>query len=369
MDEAKIFDQLDLFIFEHDWFPLWRRDPQYFSFPAGSPVGPDMRYVFGRGKTAVSMYIIADAKSFQAQGQHAATLLVNHQFAESYANRGYYMYFDIENFLGLNFMADRTMMVPYYAFLRQYPQAFTDLTQKNSLAVILPPHINTASTSHKEYAFAVSATLAEANLQHDFIDLDKIGNYQFVVANGAAWSDDEVNRLLAFMENGGTVIAYDSQFASQDENYQSKSRAKLGGLKTGGTHALGKGKFIFFPEDMGWQLWAYQKASEKEKLVGAIRKLVVADRAPENVQVIPYTSGERMVMHILNYDFQNRDFVQKNNIDIQVHIPEGFEADAKVLTIVSPEFDGVEYAEQRISDGVITFTVPSLHIWDVAILE
>jgi hypothetical protein len=369
LDEARLYDQLDLFIFEHDWFPPWRNDTGYYKFSAGSPVSPKMKYAIGRGKLAVTMFIIQDARELASQGQYAGTKLVNHQFAESYANRGYYMYSDIENFLGLNFMADRTMMVPYYDFIRKYPETLMGLNQRNSLAIIFPPRMNTANPSQKEWAFAISATLSEANLQHDFIDLEKINDYKIVVANGNAWSDDEVDSLLTFVKNGGIVIAYDRSFASLDENYQNKSRSQLNGLKTNGTHTLGKGKFIFFNEDMGWQLWAYQKPSEKEKLVDAVRQFIKADVTPEMVQVIPYTTGERLVVHILNYDFQTKDFIHKENLQLKIRVPDNYLPQDKTMKIISPDYEGETTVDFTIEDGMIVFTVPSLYIWDIAILE
>ena len=138
--------------------------------------------------------------------------------------------------------------------------------------------------------------------------MEKINDYEIIVVNGNAWSDEEVNKLLAFVKSGGTVIAYDSSFASLDENYRNKSRSQLSELKTNGTHTLGKGKFIFFNEDMGWQLWAYQKPAEKARLVDAVKQFTKADIAPKMVQVIPYTSGNNLVVHILNYDFKIRSF-------------------------------------------------------------
>ena len=369
LDEAKLYDQIDLFIFEHDWFPPWRNDPKNYKFPAGSPVSPDMKYATGRGKTAVTMFIIQDAKELTSQGQSAGTLLVNHQFAESYANRGYYMYSDLEDFLGLTFMADRTTMLPYYNFIRKYPEAFTNLNQKNNLAVVFPPRMNTANPNQKEWAFAISASLSEANLQHDFIDMEKINDYEIIVVNGNAWSDEEVNKLLTFVKSGGTVIAYDSSFASLDENYRNKSRSQLSELKTNGTHTLGKGKFIFFNKDMGWQLWAYQKPAEKARLVDAVKQFTKADIAPKMVQVIPYTSGNNLVVHILNYDFQNQKFLEKKDFQVQIQIPNGFSTNGKTMKIVSPEFDGEKVVEFQRSGNVISFVVPTLRIWDVGILK
>ncbi|OGH72679.1 MAG: hypothetical protein A3I93_03855 [Candidatus Magasanikbacteria bacterium RIFCSPLOWO2_02_FULL_43_22] len=244
-----------------------------------------------------------------------------------------------------------------------------DLSQKNSLAVVFPPHMNTANPNQKEWAFAVSVTLSEANFQHDFIDLKKINEYKIAVANGNAWSDEEVDRLLTFVKNGGIVIAYDSSFASLDENYRKKSRLQLSDLKTDGAHVLGKGRFIFFNEDMGWQLWAYQKPAEKTKLVDAVGQFIKADSAPKMIQIIPYTAGERLVVHILNYDFQNHKFLEKKDFQVQINIPDGFSTDGKTLKIVSPEFDGEKVVKFQRSGNVISFTVPTLHIWDVGILK
>ncbi|MDI6743315.1 MAG: hypothetical protein QMD11_11335, partial [Smithella sp.] len=369
LDEAKLYDHIDLFIFEHDWFPPWRNDTGNYKFPAGSPVSPDMKYATGKGKTAVTMYIIQDAKELAAQGQQAGTLLIKHQFAESYANRGYYMYSDLEDFLGLTFIADRTAMLPYFSFIRQYPEAFTNLNQKNNLAVVFPPRMNTANPNQKEWAFAISASLSEANLQHDFIDMEKINDYEIIVVNGNAWSDEEVNKLLTFVKSGGTVIAYDSSFASLDENYRNKSSPQLSELKTNGTHTLGKGKFIFFNEDMGWQLWAYQKPAKKARLVDAVKQFTKTDIAPKMVQVIPYTSGNNLVVHILNYDFQNQKFLEKKDFQVQIQIPNGFSTNGRTMKIVSPEFDGERVVEFQRSGNVIFFTVPTLRIWDVGILK
>ena len=369
IDESGIFDMLDLFIFEHDWFPSWRNESGWYKFPAGSPISPNMKYAANRGKAAAAMYIIADAKEFMAQGKEAGTRLVNHQFAESYANRGYYMYFNLHDFLGLDFQADRSKLIPYYEFVRKYPEALLDLHQENSLAVVLPPHIDTETYFQKEWAFAVSATLSEANLQHDFIDLDQIGSYETVVASGVSWSDEDLDQLITYARNGGTVIAFDSRFASQDENYQIKSRPQLGGLRASGTHTLDKGSFIFFNEDMGWKLWAYQDPVEKARLVKSIEISVQADVAPEMVQVIPYTSGDGLVVQILNYDFQDGDFVDKKDFQVQIQVPDGSITDGETLTIVSPDLEGEKVVEFERAENVISFSVPSLYIWDVAILR
>jgi len=369
IDEASIFHLLDLFIFEHDWFPGWRNESAYYKFPAGAPVSPEMKYAAGLGKSAAAMYIIADGKELAAQGKVGGTQLINHQFAESYANRGYYMYFDLNNFLGLNFQADRSMMIPYYQFVRNYPELLMNLEQKNDLAVVLPPHFNTYTPSQKEWVFGVSAALSGRNVQHDFIDLEKITNYKVVIVDGNSWSDSEISTLMDYIKNGGVVISFDKTFASMDENYQNKSRSEISSLKKSGTHPVGKGKFIFFTEDMGWKLWANQDPKEITKLVDSIEQFVKLDSAPANIQVIPYTSGSRLVIQILNYDYQDQKFVRQNNFLVQINLPDGFTAEGKTLKIVSPDFEVQGAIEYTVEGNVLSFTVPVLNIWEIAIFE
>ena len=87
------------------------------------------------------------------------------------------------------------------------------------------------------------------------------------------------------------------------------------------------------------------------------------------VQVIPYTTGERLIAHILNYDFRNQKFSEKKDFQVQIHIPDEFSTDGKTLKIVSPEYDGEKVVEFQRSGNVISFTVPTLRIWDIGILE
>ena len=369
------FESLDSYsligslVYEHEWFPTWRNDIDLASYAYGQPVSAEMKYAISQGKATVAMYAINDSVKLTDGDISGGTLLINHHFAESYANQGYYMYFDLNNYLGLNFQAKREMMYPYYTLIRAYPNAFEDLHLETDLAVVMPPHLDVSLSEPRTWAVGVSYALSEANLQHDFVDLEKITDYKVVVVSGYAWSDEDVTRLLDFMDQGGVVIAFDDRFASQDGDFKKVDRPELAGLKTNGTHEYGKGKFIFFREDMGTQLWADRNAAEKDKLVTAISQFIAADVAPEDVQVIPYIGSQRLVAHILNYDFENRDFVRKEDLTIQVHVPEGLASEDLEMKVVSPEFTGEQTIPFEREGNLITFTVPSLYIWDVVILE
>lgn len=368
LDEFDFIYLLETFVFEHEWFPQWRTDGDNAYFPAGVPVSPSMKYAYSREANAAAMYGIYDSIGLSAQGVEGGSKLILHHLAESYANRGYYMYFDLVDYLGLNFQADRKLLNPYYMFLRNEPQAFLDLQQRNNLAVVLPPHasINNRYTSN---ALAISLALSEANIQHDVIDLEKIDGYPTVLATGFAWSEAEVEKLLQYIDAGGTVVSFDNRFANLNENYEKVSRPKLQKLKSNGTHTYGKGKFIFFNENLGEKIWQFQRSEDKTKIISAVADTAIQNVAPGNIQVLPYVSGERFVVHILNYDFQNKDFVRQENLQIKIHVPDGYSTKDKTMKIISPDYEGETAVDFNIEDGMIVFTVPSLYIWDIAILE
>ncbi len=368
LDEFDFFNSLDTFVFEHEWFPRWRNEGDYAQFAAGVPVSPSMKYAFSQDTNAAAMYVIYDAGALSDQNVDGGTKLVLHQMAESYANRGHYMYFDLVDYLGLNFQANRTLLYPYYMFLRNHPQAFLDLQQPNNLAVTLPPRA-TVDYRNTTDALAISIALSEANIQHDVIDLDKINEYDTIVVTGFAWSEDEVNTLLNFAENGGTVVAFDHRFASLDENYQEVEYAVLRNFKTNGTHAFGDGKIIFLNENLGEKIWQFQSPSDKEKILAAVASGAFQNITPEKIQVLPYQHDTVLVIHILNYDFENWDFVQKEGATIKIQIPDGFSTADKTLTIISPDLPNEEIVNFEIENEMIVFTLPSLYIWDIAILE
>ncbi|GEM_PF-3371631 len=368
LDEYDFVDALETFVFEHEWFPKWREEGDYARFPAGVPVSPSMKYAYSRNARAAAMYAINDATGLSAQGIQGGTTLILHHFAESYVNRGYYMYVDLNDYLGLNFQADRELLYPYYMFVRNEPGVFQDLQQINNLAVVLPPHA-TVDNRYTTDALAISLTLSEANIQHDVTDLEKIDEYQMVVATGFAWTDAEVEQLLQYLEAGGIVVSFDNRFASLDENFESVSRSDIQSLRRNGTHQYGSGEFIFYADNLGEKIWRNQLPEDKAKIISAVADMAIQNIAPANIQVLPYVSEEKLIVHILNYDFQNSDFIHMEDLPIKIHIPEGYSTEGKTMKIMSPDFEGEVAVDFTIEGEMIVFTLPALYIWDIAIVE
>jgi hypothetical protein len=179
----------------------------------------------------------------------------------------------------------------------------------------------------------------------------------------------EVDKLLQYADAGGIVITFDNRFASLDENFEKVNRKNLQALKKSGTHKYGQGKFIFFNENLGEKIWQFSRSEDKAKIISAVSELAIQNVAPENIQVLPYVSGESLVVHIMNYDFQNQDFVRRENLQIKIHIPDGYSTQEKKLKLISPDFEGETIVDFTMEDGLIVFNLPSLYIWDIAVLE
>ncbi len=368
-EEFPFYEKLDFFVFEHAWFPDWRNSGDNRAFEAGVPVSSNLRFAKSIGKRSAAMYGVYDA-SFLSKTS-GGTILLLHEFAESYANLGYYRFGDVDNFLGMTFKPDRSMMNNYYGFIRLHPEAFNNLSAKYDVAVVNPPIILSQDTSGVEALQGFSNLLGENNIPHNVVDFSKIENYKIVLIGGFVWSDSDIKKLLDYIRAGGIVITSDSRFASTDENGNAASRSDLKELKTDGEHILGAGKFIFFDDYIWWKIWAQRDSVANQKVLDVLKANgIMSYKAPEKVQVIQYISNDasRLITPVLNYDFNGVDFEKKSNVQIVMDVPSGFSTNGKKMKLISPDSDERTISFSQ-SGRIVTFTIPSLYIWDIIIIE
>jgi len=298
------------------------------------------------------------------------TTLILHDFAEVYANLGFYCYFDLDPaFMGMQFTADHARLRPYYQFLRDHPEVFNSLTFNPDVAVMVPPTALMSDYGPVDSAQGVAFVLSESNIPYDVINIDHELKYKVVIANGYAWSDAQLKKLLDFARAGGTVIAMDGRFASRNENYKEVSRPELDALKTDGAHSLGAGTFIFFNDYIGWKYWAYQGAAEYNLIREVVIRNVTPNDALPGVQILPYINGNNLVVHILNYNYAGGDFAIQKQVPVRVKMPQSLTAKNKTLTLLSPDGNVNQPLEYKYEEGWIEFTIPELYIWSVVILQ
>lgn len=371
-DEDTFAEKLDYYTFEHTYLvnPRLDRNGNKF-FPAGVPAAPSLRFPRSQDKYGVILMNIFDYGELAKLDKTVATTLTQHFFAEAYANRGFLLYFDLEmEFIGNQFVADHAMLRPYYAFLRQNPKLFNNLLPLADAAVVMPPHNSSTDYGPIDASQGAAWLLAGENIPYDVIGIDDLNsNYRLALVNGYAWSDSELAKLILFAESGGTVIAFDNRFASMDQSSNPVDRPELNGLLANGVHETGKGKFIFFSDNLAWRYYAQLDQNAREQLRKTIHQFVASNSAPQNVQLIPYNGNERFVVHLLNYGYDQDGFVNLENFEISIDLPPQFNEEGRTLTLLSPDREETVQLEFTIQDGTLKTTIPELIIWNVLMLE
>ena len=238
------------------------------------------------------------------------------------------------------------------------------------MAVIAPPLVLSTDSGPVDAAQGIGYMMADANIPYDLLDIGKnLNEYKVIIANGYAWSDAQLQKLLDFARAGGTVIAMDERFAARNEQYVEVQRPDLAALKTDGTHKLGSGQFIFFRDYLGWKYWDHKDAAAFNFIYNAVKTIATPNTAGAGVQIIPYISGNNIVVHILNDNYANNAFTTQINVPVSVKIPGGLTAQNKTLTLLSPDGKAAVNLEYTVEAGWLKFTVPELYIWSVVVLK
>jgi regulator of replication initiation timing len=83
---------------------------------------------------------------------------------------------------------------------------------------------------------------------------------------------------------------------------------------------------------------------------------------------LPY---ERLVVHLVNYDYRydsEKDWtIPASNIGVTLKIPSMF--DPANVTLISPDIPSPILLTFQFGDGSLSFTVPSLKVWDIIVIE
>ncbi len=345
-------DKVDLFVFEHEWFPAWRHN-----FPAGFPSVPAVSLVVNNGRIAGVMPMLKDMVSFS---ESAREELFKHEFAEVYAARGYYMYFPDVIYDGVNYTTNRDSIKPYFSFVRNNPKLF-NLTSYAHIGVIAPSINIFGNDFDIDAPNAYATALLINNYPFDVINVSRINDYDLVIASGITWSDSDFNKLMSYLRDGGLVIASDPRFASFNELNQSVNR--LNGLRVTGLHNVGSGKLFFFNNYLWWNIWSKMSDDSFKPLLSVVNDYVNNSLVNiSGVILLPYINNDGLIIHLLNYDFNN-GFINKSDFSISVELPNGLSVNN--VTLVSPDFNEVFNLSYNISNGFININVPKLNIWDV----
>ncbi len=358
---TSFYDKLDLFIYEHEWFPNWRSN--YYNFSSGVPSTPSIKYANNINKRAVIMPSLHDMDGFTTTQRQE---LFNHQLAEVYASGGYYTYLPDITYDNVDYVTPRQTIYPYYNFVRNHPYLFNGTTY-TKIAVLRPETSFTPLSSDADAVNGYSIILYLNNIPHDVINMSEINNYELVITSGFNWANNSINKLFSFVRNGGVVIASDPRFAKWDENNNTLINDLLTTVKSGGATSIGDGLFIFYNDYSWWDIWSRMDNQSITRVLNVVKRYQQPSIAPSNVTILPYINGDSLIIHLINNEF-NGVFINKTNFVVKVVLPQDYDISGKELILLSPDFNET-ILDYNVSDNYLITTIPSLHLWDVLLVK
>jgi regulator of replication initiation timing len=204
----------------------------------------------------------------------------------------------------------------------------------------------------------------------------RLKSYSLIIAPELSHiSDTHLQAVLDFLKTGGRLIVGPS-FGIYDEMHNPRPPARLSTV-------------FSHPNVLRTEQWLgrdYQLTLENltpsqhlfSLMKGAVETFLtsrmVITNASQNVYIsvlsqrLPY---ERLVVHLVNYDYRydsEKDWtIPASNIGITLKIPPTF--NPANVTLISPDIPSPIPLTFQLGDGSISFTVPSLKVWDIIVIE
>ncbi|MCR4443487.1 MAG: beta-galactosidase trimerization domain-containing protein [Peptococcaceae bacterium] len=212
------------------------------------------------------------------------------------------------------------------------------------------------------------------------VTLQDLSPYEVVIVPDVFMcSDNESKALLDYVSKGGKVLAF-GRFGTHNKRGELVNRSELAGVSGEGEHKIGKGVWRTVNEDLGTQYmfdknWKARIPTEQNQAavtLGKFKSLLTSYYAPEvestapvTVNIRRYLDKERMVLHLINYDYNQveDEFKTAGPFEVSVTLPEG-----KKVSLA--EFHDFETGQKTalspaIQGNKISFKIPSLYCYGV----
>jgi hypothetical protein len=250
-------------------------------------------------------------------------------------------------------------------------------------------------------------TLIQGRLLFDILfdqQLENISKYRvLLLADQECLSDRQLQIVRNFVNQGGGLVVteHSSLYTERKERRRDfglkdclgvsalpwKGPASPESILPGGPvqTQMGQGKVVYIPEiilaevkmsfpnkNKRQHLWPLPANSQilhdavKTVMKGNCTVQTSAIASPYvTVELVSQKSGERMVLHLLNYDYVRTPSMK--DLQISISIPAGKQV-AHIRTL-SPDENGREQQLRWSTAETVTFTVPSLRIYTVVVLD
>jgi regulator of replication initiation timing len=296
--------------------------------------------------------------------------------------------------------SERSQVATYYRFISENRELFKGVKTMADVALLVSvptmvwyfvPALGLFSGmpdgGYQKDVFGWARALESMGIPYDILLLGMDGilstdshtrlkSYSLIIAPELSHiSDSHLQAVLDFLKAGGKLIV-DSSFGIYDEMHNPRPSARLSTI-------------FSHPNVLRTERWLgrdYQLTLEnftpsqhlfslmKSAVETSLTSRMVITNASQNVYISvlsqkwPY---ERLIVHLVNYDYRydsEKDWtIPASNIGITLKIPSMF--DPANVTLISPDISGAIPLIFQLGDGFLSFTVPSLKVWDIIVIE
>jgi hypothetical protein len=294
--------------------------------------------------------------------------------------------------------SERPHAAAYYRFISENRELFKGVKTMADVALIvsIPTMvwnfipalgIRVGDIDYQQEIFGWARALESMGIPYDILLLGMDGilptdshtrlkSYSLIIAPELSHiSDIHLQAVLDFLRAGGRLIVGPS-FGAYDEMHNPRPPARLSTvfshpnvLRT--EQWLGRDYQLTLDNLTPSQhLFSLMKGAVETSLTS---KTVITN-ASQNVYISvlsqkwPY---ERLIVHLVNYDYRydsEKDWtIPASNIGITLKIPPMF--NPANVTLISPDIPSPIPLTFQLGDGSLSFTVPSLKVWDIIVIE
>jgi len=287
-----------------------------------------------------------------------------------------------------------TSQASYFSFILSHRYLFEGLTTSAKLGLVfsMPSDINrhinysdsNIDTVYRDSHDGFSKILQESNIQYDSVvfgdsrfssfntDLEEMSNYEvLLVPRVYAATDAQVQLLLNYIENGGTVLKY-GDFGITDEHESLVSRSEILPWANPGTYTSGTGKLISFADDVGSNYSIFYLDSDRQAAANAIKSEIAPwlEFSDEQKLIAFHYDKETnndKVIHIRNNDFDpEADVFNASNPTTLTIADTGSGFDA---ILFSPDDDGPQLLATTIQGDSLAVSLPAIEAYAILLLE
>lgn len=353
------------------WGPMWG---EFIDFVMMENIYESERgeghLLLPRGKFA-AWYRLASAFSSHAPAWICPSIMVPKQlagekhttyyllmFVEAYANNGRFGYYwwpgvDVETRLKATAPEE---LKDYIRFFKHHRRYFEGIATDNSIAILyLNSSMRVKPEAHLKY-LALAQSLAEAGYQFDVIysgddiyspgelNLDVISHYKTILVPEAGYlTGAQVDALARLSENQEVELV-------------------LFGPRQGLVNAS------FQDEAVLYRFWKEYHDDDRQQIFRCFKRNPAAQVRTSQplVNAVRYTREGEHILHLLNYDYDSHQNLVQPVENLRVEMP----WDSPTLPEIRwLSLDGETLLDGELSGGVLSFDVPRLDLYGLAILK